>query len=195
MRGGSVGAYLTYENGGLFTDFLVKADFLTIRHTADGATATTNGRAIGAIADVGYRMNGGEVFVEPMATLAYVNTTTGAFTLLGTDVSFPDGNSLLGRLGMRVGSGAVVNAEHRIETYLTASVWNEFLGGDAATIVGLGGDPVTVTNAGIGLYFEVGAGVEVAGLTNGVSGFLRGDFQFGDTIRGGSGRGGVRVNW
>jgi putative surface-exposed virulence protein len=195
MRGGSVGAYLTYMNGGLFADLLVKADFLTIRHTADGATATTNGRAIGAIADVGYRMNGGEAFVEPLATLAYVNTTTGAFTLLGTDVSFPDGNSLLGRLGVRVGAGGVADATHRVETYLTASVWNEFLGGDTATIVGLGGDPVTVTNDGIGLYFEVGAGVEVASLTNGVSGFLRGDFQFGDSIRGGSGRGGVRVNW
>lgn len=195
MRGGSIGAYLTYMNGGLFADVVAKADFLSIRHTADGATATTSGRAIGAIADVGYRMNGGDMFVEPMATLAYVNTTTGAFTLLGTDVSFPDGNSLLGRLGVRVGSGAVASAMHRVETYLTASVWNEFFGGDTATIVGLGGDPVTVTNDGIGLYFEVGAGVEVASLVNGMSGFLRGDFQFGDSVRGGSGRGGLRVNW
>jgi hypothetical protein len=54
---------------------------------------------------------------------------------------------------------------------------------------------VTVANLGSGLYFEVGGGIEIASLVNGVSGFLRGDVQFGQSVSGGSGRAGVRVNW
>ncbi len=194
MRGGSVGGYLTYLEGGLFADLLVKADFVGLTYSSGGSTANTNGRAIGAIADVGYRVDNGPTFVEPMATLAYVNTTTGGFELLGANIVFPNGNNLRGRAGVRAGNNGLSTATERVETYVTASVWNDFLNGSTATIES-GGDEVTVANLGSGLYFEVGAGIEIASLVNGVSGFLRGDVQFGHAISGGSGRAGVRVNW
>ena len=194
MQGGSVGGYLTYLNGGLFVDLLVKADFVSLAYTSGGSTANTSGRAIGAIADIGYRVDSGQMFFEPLATLAYVNTTTGGFELLGTNIVFPNGNNLLARAGIRIGGNGLSTATERVETYVTASVWNDFLNGSAATIES-GGDEVTVANLGSGLYFEVGAGLEIASLVNGVSGFLRGDVQFSETLNGGTGRAGVRVNW
>jgi outer membrane autotransporter protein len=194
LRGGSIGGYLTYLQGGLFADLLLKADFVSLAYSSGGSTANSTGRALGAIADVGYRVDNGPMFIEPLATLAYVNTTTGGFELLGTTIVFPNGNSLLGRAGVRAGNNSLSTTTERIETYLTASVWNDFLNGGSATIES-GGTEVTVANLGSGLYFEVGGGIEIASLVNGVSGFLRGDVQFGQSVSGGSGRAGVRVNW
>jgi outer membrane autotransporter protein len=195
MRGGSVGGYVSYMNGGFFTDVLVKADFLSVAFSAGGSTSNSSGRAVGVLADLGYRMDSNDMFFEPIGTLSYVNVSTSSFELLGTDILFPNSNNLLGRLGARAGSSAFSNAEARVDTFVSASVWNNFTGGNAATIVGGGGGEVTVVNAGSGLYFEVGAGVEVVSLVNGMSGFIRGDYQFGDSISGGSGRGGLRMNW
>lgn len=181
---GSVGAYLTYLNGGLFIDATIKADFGTIdysTHAGGGYSDSTSAdyTSVGGVLDAGYRFNmASGWFIEPKATLSYVSTDIDDITVLGTGVAFNDGDSFRGRLGARVGT-SIINGGNLIEPYLEASVWNEF-DGDYQAALFSNNFEVPVSHDVSGVYGEVTAGASVINVGNGWSGFAKGAVQFGD---------------
>jgi outer membrane autotransporter protein len=190
---GSIGAYITYINGGFFADVAVKGDFGSIDYSTQfGGTADADYVSIGVIGDVGYRHNmSSGWFIEPKATLAYVNTDIDDINVLGTGISFEDGDSVRGRLGARIGT-QMQKGSSLIEPYLEANVWNEFEGNYNATLAS-GGFGIPVMYDAEGVFGEVTAGADIINVGNGWNAFGRASVQFGDDgLFGVSGNAGFR---
>ena len=192
---GSIGAYVTYLNGGLFVDGTIKADFGKMDYSSDGDSASADFTSIGGVVDAGYRMTmASGWFVEPKATLAYVNTNFDNLEVFGTDVEFEDGDSFRGRLGARVGTMFERNGVV-IEPYVEASAWNEFDGDYSASFFsnGTGFEPGFDAD---GVYGEVALGASFINAGNGWSAFAKGAAQFGeDSMWGVTGNLGIRKTW
>lgn len=192
---GSVGAYVTYLNGGFFADALVKADFGTMDYRGGGDSGSADYTSVGVTADVGYRFGfASGWFFEPKATLAYVHTDFDDLDLLGAAVEFDGGESLRGRLGARVGTSFDKGGK-LITPYLEASVWNEFDGDYEAGFSGIGAAPGVNYDIG-GAYGEVAAGADIVNVGSGWSAFAKGAVQFGeDNLVGVNGNLGLRKSW
>lgn len=197
---GSIGAYVTYLNGGFFADAALKADFGKIDYSSDlgggfGDSFSTDFKSVGVTVDTGYRFNGATGwFFEPKATLSYVRTTYDDAVVLGTGVSINDADSLRGRLGARLGTQMVSNG-NIIEPWLEASAWHEFKGDYTATLTSNGFNLPVSYDVG-GTFGEVAGGANFINVGNGWSGFAKGAVQFGDdSFLGFSGNLGVRKTW
>jgi outer membrane autotransporter protein len=196
----SLGVYTTYLQGGFFIDATFKADFGTMDYDSnvgggfsddDSASFTS----VGGVIDTGYRFGlGTSAFFEPQASLSYVHTSIDDISVLGTDVSFDDGESLLGRLGARLGASMDGNTM-RSEFFVQASVYDEFMGDYDASLASNGFDPSTSFDAS-GVYGEVGVGANVFGIGSSWNGFVTGNVQFGDDeYLGYNGNVGMRYSW
>jgi hypothetical protein len=199
-RTGLVGAYATWIEGGLFIDGKVMAnigkyEYSNYTNTGLSTRDKQDVLSVGGVLDTGYRMNYAGGFIEPGATLSYVNADLDNATIYGTTVNFEDGNSLRGRLGLRVGT-SFVSGGHKVEPFIGASAWHEFEGDNKAQLSSGGYDLTAEDDAG-GTFGEVTGGLNVLSLgADGVSGFVKGNAQFGDdNLRGYAGSAGLRVNW
>ncbi|MFA5900261.1 MAG: hypothetical protein WC829_14245 [Hyphomicrobium sp.] len=199
-RTGLVGAYATWIEGGWFVDGKVLANFGKYEYSNSTSTGLSTQdkqdvRSIGGVLDTGYRMNYAHAFIEPGATLSYVKSDLDDASIYGTAVHFEDGNSLRGRLGLRLGT-SYVSGGHKLEPFIGASAWHEFDGDNKISLSSGGYDLVAQDDTG-GTFGEVSGGLNVFSLgSDGVSGFVKGNVQFGeDNLRGYSGNAGVRVNW
>jgi len=181
---GSIGAYATYLNGGWFVDAVIKADLGNMDYSSNlggGFSDSTSSdfTSIGAVLDTGYRFDGGSgVFFEPKATLSYVSTDIDNMNVLGTRVKFDDGDSLMGRLGGRIGT-SMDGAASITELYLEANAWNEFEGDYKASLLSNGFSVPVGYDTG-GLYGEVAGGVNIFGTAEGWNGFAKAAVQFGE---------------
>jgi outer membrane autotransporter protein len=198
--GGTVGAYATYLNGGWFVDSKFSADIgnmdysnsAGVVHASDSADFASYGFTI----DGGYRTNiGFGTFIEPGATLSYVATNVDSIKIYGSNVDFDNGNSLRGRLGVRVGT-SFISDSYRVEPFLGIAGWYEFEGDNQASVTN-NGYTLTATDDLKGLSGDLSGGVNLFTLDNsGTSAFAKGDFTFGqDNLIGVSGQIGVRVGW
>ena len=196
---GVVGGYMTYLNGGWFVDAKVVANLGTMEYSNSGGGLSTKDKSdvtsIGGVIDTGYRIESGGNFIEPGATLAYVNSDIDSAVLYGTPVSFGDGDSLRGRLGLRMGTSYVADS-YRMEPFIGAGVWYEFEGENSVSLTS-GGLPLTAIDDVEGAIGEVTGGLNVISLAgDGVSGFIKGNVQFGENdLLGYGGQAGFRVNW
>ena len=196
-KGGTVGAYATYLNGGFYLDGLVKADFLNVDiNDSQGAIngkASTNATNIGARLDAGYRVAMGWGFIEPQASLEWVHTTMDSVSIFGGNVGFQNGDSGRARIGVRIGTDMQMNGM-TVSPDLTLSVWNHF-GSDNAVNIDFPGNAFSATDsAGNGTFGEVGVGVNIASSRN-WSGVVRGSVRFGDHYSAGSVGAAVRYGW
>ncbi|MCE9649099.1 MAG: autotransporter outer membrane beta-barrel domain-containing protein [Parvibaculum sp.] len=189
------GVYATYIRGGFFIDTTLKYNRLEMEYngtSGGGYRVTPDVETIGGQIDVGQRFDvSGNVFIEPLATLAYAETSTDSFTVGGTTASFEDAKSLKASIGARLGKvlnrseGAIVTAT------LTARVWNEFEGDNTARF----SNGVTqVSDDFGGAYGDVGGGLEVTGM-NGVSAFVATGVKFKSDYTDASIKIGARLNF
>ena len=198
--GGTVGAYATYLNDGWFVDSKFSADIGTMDYANSApyvsAKDSSNFQSYGFTIDTGHRSNlGYGTFFEPGATLSYVATNIDLINIYGSDVNFDNGNSLLGRVGVRVGT-AFIHSGYRVEPFLGLSGLYEFLGDNSASLVS-NGYSLTANNDTKGAMGDVSGGVNLFAFDNsGTSAFAKGDFTFGeDNLIGYAGQLGVRVAW
>src|SRR5690606_16201372 len=136
---------------------------------------------IGGIIDTGYRMpvGTGGTFIEPGATLAYVNSNIDDVTIFGTTVDFKDGDSLRSRLGVRLGTSMIAGS-HKIEPFVGASAWYEFMGENEVAVNSNGFD-LAATDDVSGWIGELSGGINLFDMSNaGFSGFAKGNYQFGE---------------
>ncbi|MFZ5673799.1 MAG: autotransporter outer membrane beta-barrel domain-containing protein [Pseudomonadota bacterium] len=199
--GPTVGAYATYLNQALYVDMLVKADFLSINIDPDDIAPNaddgdTDGINLGGLIDAGYKLGSGEgVFVEPQATLAVLHTEIDDVDIFGGTVEFDDQTSVRGRLGLRLGYDHTAANQMIFSSDVTASVWQEFTGGDnEATIVTADFPAFGVSDAPGETVGDISLGFSVAA-PEGWSGFLRGNYQFSDDLDAIAGSAGLRYTW
>jgi outer membrane autotransporter protein len=193
-----VGGYVTYLKGPWFLDAKLMANIGNVDyHGSQAQKDDGNVTSIGGVLDTGYRIDRGQYFIEPGATLAYVNTDIDSLAVYGTSVNFASGDSLRGRLSIRVGTTIEdEQARAKYEPFLGVSAWYEFLGDNAANVLS-SGYALQATDNLTGAIGEVTGGVNVYSLADdGISGFVKGNFEFGkDDYLGFGGSVGVRVDW
>ncbi len=196
FEGGAVGGYVTYLRGGWFLDGQVLANLGNVKYSGSLSEKDhANVTSIGGVLDTGYRMAYGPTFIEPGATLSYVNANIDNLALYGTSVNFTNGDSLRGRLGMRLGT-TVVREQAKYEPFIGVSALYEFLGDNTADVTS-GNYVLKATDNLTGALGEVSGGVNVFSLAgDGLTAFAKGDVQFGkDEFVGYGGTLGVRVDW
>jgi outer membrane autotransporter protein len=196
FESGTVGGYLTYLRGGWFFDSKVVASLGDVDY---GGKSSVKDNAdvvsIGGVLDTGYRMNYGPTFIEPGATLAYVNTDIDDLSIYGASVDFSRGESLRGRLGLRFGT-TIQDEQAKYEPFMGVSAWYEFLGDNGADVTS--GSYVLKTADDVsGAIGEVTGGVNIFGVAgDDFSGFIKGNVAFGkDDFVGYGGTVGARVGW
>ncbi len=201
FTGGTVGAYATYLNGGFFVDALFKADILTFDYDAIGLYLDTNKQSsdvnsLGFTIDTGYRINWTEtLFVEPVATLSYVQTNIDDFWLPpSASVDFHDGESLRASVGARVGGRVHETENYVFEGSVTGRFWYEFKGDNYATFTSPGIE-VVANDSLEGAFGEVGAALNWFGKESGWNGFINANIKFSGDYTSGTANAGIRYQF
>jgi outer membrane autotransporter protein len=145
--------------------------------------------------DSGYRFGGfgPGLFFEPLATIGVVDSDIDGFKQGFNKVSFEDGTSVQGRLGLRVGTSFVAGTM-TVEPFVVGSVWHEFEDNNQAVLAS-SGTLFSLTDNVEGTWGEVSAGLNLFNVGAGASGFGKVDVTFGDDIDGVGGQIGVRYKW
>jgi outer membrane autotransporter protein len=192
LTGPTVGVYANWINGGMYVDALLKADFLSAQF--DGQNDWTSGTSFGGQIEAGNRIRmANNTFIEPVASLAYVNTSFDSVDFYGTDVSFKNGDSLRGKIGARFGADWT-NGNAKVSPYVGAFLGNEFMG-DNTVLLESSGPDLTLHDDVSGIFGEVNAGVNIANLAGNATVFAQGSYIFGGDYTAGVGTGGVRFQW
>jgi hypothetical protein len=193
LSGPQVGVYATWLKEGFYVDALLKGDFLSADYNVAGVDDSTDATTWGGRIETGYRFSGATgYFIEPVASLAYTNTSIDDIGISGTNVSFEDGDGLLGKVGARFG-GSFRTASTKIDPYLSAGVAGELLGSKGTFFDS--GPGLTIEDDAPDVLGEVGLGINVLSLSNGWTGFAKADLQIGDDYFGGTGKIGARWAW
>ncbi|WP_455958384.1 autotransporter-associated beta strand repeat-containing protein [Methylorubrum aminovorans] len=207
-----VGAYAAVTSGPFTSDISFRHDFYNARFSDPVAGVQNRMLPIGSDtwgASAGYRFDlpnlfGGEqaFFVEPSGSISYTQTRIGTLPVTGGFLNFDNIDSILGRIGFRVGTTFVAGDKLALQPFATASVWNEFAGdalsrfiptaSAAALQQGQSAFFVPILTNRVGTFGQVGVGVTGQLLGTDLLGFVRGDLRFGDRIDGYSINGGVR---
>lgn len=201
-----IGIYGAVTGHGFFADFQVREDFYGLKITNPGAGLSDenlNGKALAANVSAGYRWDLPESwFIEPSGALLYSQLHTDTLTVKldptgesTGSLNFMPFNSLLGRLGFRVGTTYVLDKfQLALQPFGTASVWHEFEG-DTHTNFVTGSSIVPLAVTRIGTFGQLGLGVSGQVLQTGLLGFVRGDWRFGENLSGYAVVGGLRYQF
>jgi hypothetical protein len=224
-----VGVYAALTAGGFFIDAQVRGDFYTVDTTnalVGLSGQSFSGDQITFTSSAGYKFSFGSFFVEPSAGVIWssldmnnlgVPGFPGPNFVPGNTFVVPAGtyafgtiNSLLGRVGIRVGT-TVQSGNIVYQPFATASVWNEFDGDVLSTftvvlptcpgtVVGSGNrvvscGPLGIDTSRIGTYGQFGLGLAAQVLDTGWLGYVRADYRTGDNIQGWDVTGGLRYQF
>jgi hypothetical protein len=187
--GGTAGAYAAYNNGSFYADVTGKGDLLAVTYNFAGSSAPATATNLGIDANVGYRLDTGNFFVEPIGSLTAVNTRVSDIS----GVDFEDANSLRVGGGGRVGTTIASNGLNT-EVSLLAKLWDDLSGPNTA-VVSSGGSTLTATDDVGGFFGELAATVTVSNDTNGMSGFFSADGKFGANLTSYGVKTGLRVGF
>lgn len=181
LSGGTIGAYAAYTDGGFYVDGQAKVDLLSLNYSAPiGADTDAAVTSFGVEANTGYRMDMGGLFIEPNATVSYVNTSIEDLSVGTASVDFSNGDSLRGGVGVTVGTTIDTGNDTTTELALLAKVWNEFEEANTVTISdGVGGSVEFADNIS-GLFGEVRGTATVTSLDQSLSGFVSAGSKFNE---------------
>lgn len=196
LKGGVIGAYGTYRDGAFHLDGLFNANLLKLENSQGLPSLATNEadvRSYGAQIEAGWRMGDERRFVEPLVSLSYVSTSVDNLAVPGGVVAIEDVNSFRGGLGLRAGASTTTET-YRVQGSFTVRGWAEFDGDASATITNPGATLVINDDAEAS-WGEVSGSVDVLGLSNGVSGFIRAGYRFGSDRTGANAAIGIRAAW
>lgn len=201
----TVGGYWThFAPSGWYTDAVVQGTWYSAdAHSVLNQSIKPDGFGIVASLEGGYAFKFGDGWsVEPQAQVIYQNVSFGntrdAYGLYG----FNDGDSLRGRLGVRVTKTwnmADQGKEQRLATaWLRANIWHEFMGKTTTTVSALNGANAMPFNSYLsGTWGELGAGATMQ-VSDKVNLFATGAYQHsldGKGREGWDGRLGMTVKW
>jgi hypothetical protein len=195
LEGWNLGAYAGWNSGGAFVNGLVKADWYSIdvnMRTAP-AMAHVNAWTWGAKAEAGFRFGGPGFFVEPVADVAYTDTSLddAVFPAFAASFRYRDTVSLRAQAGVRVGG-----IWGSIAPFAGVYAGEEFEGENDMTMFTGPGCPscMTIQDQPIGSFGKAEYGFNILNL-GGLEGFLKGETLFGGDASGTNVKLGVRWRW
>lgn len=194
MTGGTVGAYAAITAGGLYADAEIKADRLDVTYTApfgSGFVADAVSTSVGVSGNTGYRFDAGAMFFEPLASVAYVDTTIDDISSGTATVSFSNGESLRGGIGVKVGATLGEGEDMTTELSFLGKVWNEFEDANTVTLSD-GTNTATFSDDISGLFGEVRATGTVYTYDRSFSAFASAGVKFNEEFTTLDGKLGVR---
>lgn len=109
LDGYNLGGYVRYRSmAGVFLNALAKYDSFSVKQSnhLQHFGLSFDGSTTGAEFQLGYHWTGRQLFVEPVATMAWTSTDLGSFTnaAAGASVNFNRTRSAYGTLGLRFGA-------------------------------------------------------------------------------------------
>ncbi|HEX7758403.1 MAG TPA: hypothetical protein VF459_02795 [Caulobacteraceae bacterium] len=200
LTGGVVGVYATYLQGGLFVDGIINGNILTgawnipnLGVTAAPWLASSHVNTWGGQLEAGYAFPvGASSFVEPLGSIAYGRTTTGALTLPGATEAFGNSDTLRGSLGGRVGTTAAFQY-YKVKMALEGRVWDEF-DGKTNTVLSAGG-LFSNGNDINGVYGEIKGEANLFAAGNNLSAFVNTGVKWKSRYQDTTVTLGVRYQW
>jgi outer membrane autotransporter protein len=132
----------------------------------------------------------GGLFVEPGASLSWVDVNVDDYTVAGATIAFDDIHSLRGSAGIRIGAD-IDTGSGTISPYLGVHAIDEFEGKlrNSFTL----GQTLALEQDAPGTFGELSGGVTFR--TGALEAFVRGEADFAGHRDGVSGRAGVRVRF
>ena len=164
-----------------------------------GRTVEPDGAGLGLSLETGYSFKlGNGIVIEPQAQIVYQYTNfDDIHNNDGSTVWFDDGDSLAGRIGLRISRDWATEGSmfQNISTWGRVNVWHEFMGENKVSFSSLNG-PVGFTSDMGDTWAELQAGVS-AHVTESASVFVSGgyDIAFDGDSRGYNGKVGLKVTW
>ena len=196
-----------YIDGQLRWDFY---DMTATNATVGLADQPFSGRGITLTGSVGQRFElGSGWFIEPSVGVIWSRVSVDVlpipggpsplfpFPLPAGTASFDDVSSLIGRAGVRAGTGFVAGPL-ALQPYVTASLWHEFADDVTARFsCGVPCPPLglDLTTSRIGTYGQFGVGIAGQIIDTGWLGYARFDYRTGENIEGYSLNAGLRYQW
>jgi hypothetical protein len=212
-----VGAFAFARNSGFTFEANLRRDFYRVGISSVAGNVFVprftkiNGEATTFNAQISYRfMMGDRFFVEPQAGYSYGVSSFGALNLfLGPfgapnavgAVSFDDATTSLGRIGFLAGTTIQITDKLYGAPFIQALAWREFGDPTTARTTLLTTPPLNPPQVfasqteRVGTFGQVGGGMQLRLLDSPWSGFVRGDYRFGDKIDGFALNAGVRGNF
>jgi outer membrane autotransporter protein len=197
-KGGTVGAYAAYTQGGFYADAQLNADFLdtTFRSTpalGAGNDVSADATNIGVLANTGYRIDSAWGFYEPIASFSYAHSSLDNISdNNGDTVNFKDGESIRAGVGGRIGTSFGTPGGTKTEVAVLAKVWDEF--GDANQVTITDGINSTSYSDGIsGVFGEVQASATVYNVLHNWSTFVAGGAKFNSDFTSWDAKAGIRT--
>jgi hypothetical protein len=193
-EGWNIGAYAGWANDGFFINGLLKGDFYEV----DGnfrtlpSIFTFDGVTWGAQGEIGYRWGDEGFFFEPIAALSWTTTSLDSVTTGGATIDFDDSTSLRGKAGARI--GGTMGSGDVIWTPYIGAYWVDELDGDNSLTFTTGPTSINFSDEGLGSHGLVDFGF-TAQTFYGLEGFVKGEWNFGGDVDGGTARLGVRWRW
>jgi outer membrane autotransporter protein len=170
-NGGTVGAYGNYIHGGFILTGVVKVDLLGFDWQAPvlGLATTAGVDTVGARVEAAYKhlVIGRSGWLEPFGNLTYAKSSWDQFSVLATTFDLNGNESLLGRLGMRVGSD-VGGGPVALKVYAGVGVAYEFDELNTASVVS-GGATLPLTHMLDTTALELQGGVKWSDISPGLS--------------------------
>ena len=202
LTGPTVGGYASVFRGPIYVDASVTANFLDLDDRVPQVIDASNGypvetrgkvRSVGGQMESGFKIPLGSVLsVEPMGTIAYVNTHFDDLPIPGGRVAFKDVESLRTSSGLRL-AAALPTDRYVIKASVFGRAWDEFRGRDSATLYNPG-SPLLTADRFRGVFGDVGGQMAIFG-KGGVSGFINADYKFKKNYADTTISGGVRYQF
>jgi outer membrane autotransporter protein len=202
------GVYGVLVKGPWFVNLAARYDWLNANVTdaaANLSNAAMDGHNVNITGGAGYHiLLANQWFVEPSAGFSWSQTDLGTFaTNLGQaaqgiaagSLSYGTLDTTLVHGGVRVGTTVPVADNLILQPYGTLSAWHEFGDNLNATFAQQGGLADVISLNRVGTFYQGGIGVTGQIPNTAFTGFVRGDFQFGDRVDGSSVVGGLRYNF
>jgi len=189
-NGGTIGGYAAYNNGSFYADVTGKADFYGVVYKFAGSSATASALNLGVDANVGYRLDLGGAYIEPIGSLVVVNTRVSDVS----GINFSDGTSVRAGAGGRIGT-QIVSGELTTDLSLLGKVWDEMGNPNKAVVSDGAGHTATTTDKIAGVFGEIGATAAFSSPGSNLSGFVSANSTFGANQTSYGAKGGIRFNF
>jgi hypothetical protein len=185
LAGGVIGGYASLFRGPWYLDGSITDTFLTLKDRVDqivdpvtSQSLRTQGgvNSFGGQMETGFRLPFASAFMlEPLGSLAYVETHFDNLAIPGGAVTFKDVDSFRGSLGFRVSYPVTLDGVS-LRPSLYARAWDEFHGSESTALLNPG-DTVLAGDSFKGVFGDVGGQVSIFS-KGGVSAFFSGDYKF-----------------
>lgn len=194
LASANAGLYASLVGHGIFANLLVKYDRHDVEAKGSAFAKDTDfkGSTLGAEGEVGIRLGGAGMFIEPTVGLAWTRTSFDDLLNAGQRLRFGDASSLKARLGARFGGTSTLANGNSLTLYLSGNLAHRFGNGYSAELVSGASQALILKPARTFGEGRVGLSYRT---TNGFQLFLEGEGHDGSGYRSLAGKAGFRLGF